>query len=250
MPTDATVHMSKNKFEKTVEEMTRTLINEQLSIELQRITHQVEDRVTPKLHRMVTDEIRLVIEQEFHNISIRLIESTSYKIIGDLINNGIVEFENSNTSGDILPPSPDKKLARKPLREVINKAKKLLIADPFFFHVPMDLSDDVYIEKLLETLPLSTLLEITVIYTKPKRNTALPLFQSKIPKEVKFIPIENDSIHDRVWVVDDKKAYIVGTSFNGIGKKLSFILSLPDEDLNDFNDYLETAVNKKTNNEL
>ena len=43
-----------------------------------------------------------------------------------------------------------------------------------------------------------------------------------------------DDVHDRVWIKDFHSAYVVGTSFNGLGDKCAFILSLPEEDRRDF----------------
>ncbi len=41
-------------------------------------------------------------------------------------------------------------------------------------------------------------------------------------------------MHDRVWIKDGNRAKVVGTSFNGLGKKLAFILNLPESDLRAF----------------
>ncbi len=54
------------------------------------------------------------------------------------------------------------------------------------------------------------------------------------------------TIHDRVWIVEGRKAFVVGTSFQGIGNKFSFILDLPNEDLEKFNIYLERERVKNT----
>jgi hypothetical protein len=47
------------------------------------------------------------------------------------------------------------------------------------------------------------------------------------------------TIHDRVWIVEGRKAFVVGTSFQGIGNKFSFILDIPNVDLEIFNLHLE-----------
>lgn len=50
---------------------------------------------------------------------------------------------------------------------------------------------------------------------------------------------ETNEIHDRIWIKDTFSAYIVGTSFNGLGHKFSFILPLPNEDLKQFQQELQ-----------
>lgn len=66
-----------------------------------------------------------------------------------------------------------------------------------------------------------------------------------LSKEIEFELIKNDIIHDRVWLLDDKRAYYVGTSFGGLGKKVCFINRLPTKDVKGFMELVEKII--KTN---
>lgn len=49
-----------------------------------------------------------------------------------------------------------------------------------------------------------------------------------------------DAVHDRVWIADRREGIIVGTSFNGLGRKISFLVPLPPADFREFLNCLDT----------
>jgi hypothetical protein len=55
---------------------------------------------------------------------------------------------------------------------------------------------------------------------------------------VQLTQSSSQEFHDRVWIADCKQAVVVGTSFNGIGKRAAFILPLPWPDLHAILEFL------------
>lgn len=58
-------------------------------------------------------------------------------------------------------------------------------------------------------------------------------------KNICLANYETKEIHDRVWIKDKSRGWVVGTSFNGLGNKLAFLLDLPHDDLVKFLDELD-----------
>jgi len=158
-----------------------------------------------------------------------------YKYLQNPVNNAMIPHENKNE-------------ARNPLKEEIMWARTLLINDPYFFSAPSDISDIEYVDAILETLPLRTLTKITIVHKKPKKGDfAINLFEQAIPKNIEVNRVIDDSVHDRVWLIDEVKAFSVGTSIGGIGYRLSFILPLPEEDVAEFKSWIKQVLDKHKN---
>lgn len=77
-----------------------------------------------------------------------------------------------------------------------------------------------------------------------KTTTAIRSSIKKMLKEesVNVTEAKSDILHDRIWISDRNKAIVVGSSLNGIGGQLAFILPLPKEDLNALLKYLDEKV--------
>jgi hypothetical protein len=131
------------------------------------------------------------------------------------------------------------KVARKKLRAKLLKAESLTICDPYLFAKPPKKNLETYLDNLLSVLPLKTLHFLVIVHDKEKGNPQLIReFKKRIPNTIKLSIRTNSTIHDRVWIVDKNTAFVVGTSFGGIGRRLSFLLDLPDDDLARFKRYL------------
>lgn len=109
------------------------------------------------------------------------------------------------------------------LQEFLQNKGKVVIVDPYLFDL-----EDAQIEELLELLKQATTIEI---YTR-KRNEGIleKLKESGANISVAYV---GDEVHDRVWMWfenNEPQGISVGTSFNGLGKHLTFILPLPLED--------------------
>jgi len=63
-------------------------------------------------------------------------------------------------------------------------------------------------------------------------------FKRRLPGSIKLSLRTNSKIHDRVWIADKNTAFVIGTSFGGLGRRLAFLLDLPSEDLTRFKRYL------------
>ena len=147
--------------------------------------------------------------------------------------------------------SDERKKAVKHLADKLKGATSLVICDPYFLHWcnEKQLAQNVeQLEQLVEILPDS--LQEIEIYTKPqakaKDEKIFAILKDLLKKkEIEIKSQKTDKIHDRVWIkrIEGHKnykteAFVVGTSFNGLGKKLAFILDLPEDDKLRFEDSL------------
>jgi hypothetical protein len=105
----------------------------------------------------------------------------------------------------------------------LDGVKHLLIIDPFFY------DDDPACLQLLEKIvsAMSSHLEKVTLITCGKRSHMRPTVHAVFQKVVPAIQIKDsvsDEFHDRYWInLDDSEGVVVGTSLNGIGKKISMI---------------------------
>ena len=128
--------------------------------------------------------------------------------------------------------------AKQALKSRLRNAEKLMICDPYIFNVPQDTTNAEYVRRFLSALPMKTLHHLEIVYSDRKSPSIIQELRKRLPTSVKLQLSVDESIHDRVWVVNDSKAFVVGTSFGGIGKKIAFILDLPDDDLIHFKRHL------------
>jgi hypothetical protein len=151
-----------------------------------------------------------------------------------------------STSGLEAPGAPAPIMARKEqrpvalelLREFLNSARSLIVCDAYFFaEAPAE-----HISEFMSLLP-ETIQSVEVFFRQKmdwvmweteraltERNISLELYQTR-------------DIHDRIWITDGKRAMHVGTSFNGLGRRTAFILTLPDDDLVEFLQVLQEIRN-------
>lgn len=118
------------------------------------------------------------------------------------------------------------------LGECLDGAQHITICDPFFLQLPpkaMSIPD--YVAALGSIFP-EKMRSLELFVGSRKRTTGVADGINSLCKErsIRISCFKTDDIHDRVWIADYERAYSVGTSFNGLGNKGSFILQLPDED--------------------
>ncbi|MNT57386.1 hypothetical protein D3C86_1693840 [compost metagenome] len=114
-------------------------------------------------------------------------------------------------------------------------AKSLSICDPYFLKKPKDAPPAQAAAEFIGILP--TTLQSLNLYVKPRiRDKDFSDYLNSMLKErgVKLLVRKTEDVHDRVWVKDYEEAFVVGTSFNGLGNKCAFILDLPSEDRKQF----------------
>jgi hypothetical protein len=118
----------------------------------------------------------------------------------------------------------------KYLKEIEAENGDLIIIDPYLFPEKFDDSYTDFIAGVLNSVKLSTIQFITV-----ERNHNESLYNNvKDNCNCKNIKIcFTDDYHDRLWIANKNKGFIMGTSLNGIGKKISLIDFIREEDLRD-----------------
>jgi len=125
--------------------------------------------------------------------------------------------------------------AIKHLSEKLKGTRSLIICDPYFLKKSKESSPKQTAIEFLGTLPKS--LKSLDVYVKPRirdKEFAECLNFELKKRNIKLILRRTEDIHDRVWIKDYDEAFVVGTSFNGLGNKCAFILDLPIEDRKQF----------------
>ncbi len=127
-----------------------------------------------------------------------------------------------------------RELALLSLKNRVKDAKTLVICDPYILTIREGDDPEDYVRQLREVLPES-LSKLVLVHSQKKEN---PLMREVIihtfPNSLPVHTFTCSSIHDRVWIVDNKSAFVTGTSFNSIGYRLSFIYDLNRDDFKDF----------------
>jgi hypothetical protein len=143
------------------------------------------------------------------------------------------------TYGDSgLVSTPPRETARQALKAKLRDAQKLIICDPYVFVIPQDTTETEYVKQLLSILPMNTLRVLEIAYSGRKSPRVVQELKKQIPASVSLKLLIDGSLHDRVWIVNDSRAFIVGTSFGSIGKKVAFIIDLPDDDFVTFKKHI------------
>ncbi len=117
------------------------------------------------------------------------------------------------------------------LRECFSGAKQLVICDPYFLLSNNKNSKADYLAGIDAVIPKTV--KSIELYVKPKKRDAeVAAGFNKLCKDrdIKLTCRKTDELHDRVWIVDSVRAFVVGASFNGLGNKCAFILELPEQD--------------------
>ena len=134
--------------------------------------------------------------------------------------------------------------ATKSLREFTKNTRRLIVVDPYAYG-PSNAEAEDYVEDFAKTTRIhgSNLEALHIVYSENHGNTQKVKKRIKsVAKEngVKFSHVNTRKIHDRVWIADRRKAVLVGNSFQGLGReRTSFLLNIPDSDLNTFLSYLD-----------
>lgn len=133
----------------------------------------------------------------------------------------------------------------KTVRSQLSGAIRLTICDPYIFELPKETSEQKYIKEFISVLPLATLQYVDIFCRASYSEDVSKGIKSELKRHNIEVAIYTDnSIHDRVWMVNSTEAFLVGTSFGGIGNKVAFILDLPKEDVKIFKSYLNKIRRK------
>jgi hypothetical protein len=120
------------------------------------------------------------------------------------------------------------------LRDFTVDVVRLTILDPYFFAGPADTARDVADEFARVARFQGKRLKAVHIIRDDRLDTKAvvsAIGHSARMSGVRLTHASSQELHDRVWIADSTRAVVVGTSFNGIGKRAAFILPLPEADL-------------------
>lgn len=132
----------------------------------------------------------------------------------------------------------------KEIRDFTVKTKSLIIVDPYIFSGSSENAEMITDEfKKAIRAKGKELKRIHFVYDSEASNTTQAV-RNSIKKMLKYESIQvteaqSAVLHDRIWISDRNRAVVVGTSLNGIGGRVAFILPLPNEDLNALLEYLD-----------
>lgn len=111
----------------------------------------------------------------------------------------------------------------------LNGAKKVLITDPYLYAKNPNI---VLFEKVLKSFE-DDLQELILVTNKTKvaqRDIVTTI--NKINSKIKITEFETEDFHDRFWInVNDESGIVMGTSLNGLGKRIALIDKLSHADV-------------------
>ena len=128
------------------------------------------------------------------------------------------------------------------LEQIISEGADLVIIDPYI----LSESDLNYTNTLINILKKAKAKKYTIITNKSNiNNTAKDNILKEIP-DIKIISTKK--IHDRFWISNRKNGFYVGSSLNGIGRKLTLINLLTKSEVSIIVKYLMelSIINSKS----
>lgn len=114
------------------------------------------------------------------------------------------------------------------LKSIETENNELIIVDPYLFS-----SDDMEYCNLLANIIKKSKAKSVIVITDERhyKDSSLDAVKNEIsiPIEVKF----SADFHDRFWISNRKKGFCTGTSLNGVGKRISLINVIENDDVTD-----------------
>jgi hypothetical protein len=122
------------------------------------------------------------------------------------------------------------------LEQIKSEGADLVIIDPYI----LSGTDLNYTNTLINILKKAKAKKYTIITDQNNiYNTSKNNIQKDIQKEIPNIEIIfTKKIHDRFWICNRKTGFYVGTSLNGIGRKLTLINLLKESEITAIVSYL------------
>jgi len=130
------------------------------------------------------------------------------------------------------------------IRDFTSEAESLIIVDPYIFSGQTAQADEITRDFKKSIRAAGKYIKrVHFVYDQSPSNTTnavkKSIKQMLKDESINVTESQSDVLHDRVWISDRKSAIVVGTSLNGIGGRLAFILPLPRADLSALLDYLD-----------
>lgn len=174
------------------------------------------------------------------HVSSQLYNATGLKLCNyiEVTSNGFdLQKQNDHGNLEILNEevlwknlSNDEKVQK--FSEYLNKigaiSGNLIIIDPYIFPKKYDNS---YKDLITRILNIANFKSLKIITNQYNYNNTL---YNEVKKSLVGNSIEvifNNDFHDRFWIANRNKAFLVGSSLNGIGKKISSINYIDDDDI-------------------
>ncbi|WP_157205827.1 hypothetical protein [Calidithermus timidus] len=129
------------------------------------------------------------------------------------------------------------------LKQLLINKQHIAIVDPYLLKL-----DNDQIQPLLELIGGKSRIDI---YTKRNSGTGNVLKRLKEESGAAiYIAYVGKEVHDRVWFWfeeenSEPQGVVFGTSFNGLGKHLTFVLNMPEEDAREFWKHLSRSYRPK-----
>lgn len=116
--------------------------------------------------------------------------------------------------------------------EKLNGVKNLVIIDPYFYASSNNNATGIFSEAL--TL-ISEKIENIFFVTNGRNHdnkSSIHASVREVKNSISIQDITTDKFHDRFWInTESKKGIVMGTSLNGLGKKIALIDSLQEDDV-------------------
>ncbi len=150
-------------------------------------------------------------------------------------------LNNSNDSIKLIVKKGEFEKGIVYIKEWIGDAKELTIVDRYFFKAISQ--NDEYSKAIKEII--KGIKNLKIFYEQGNNDVVESFIAEN--NNVRIRHFKTEEIHDRVLIKDNKKAIVVGASFNGLGKRLAFVLDMSCEDLIHFNSELKEIENQTLN---
>ncbi|WP_144559774.1 hypothetical protein [Bacillus thuringiensis] len=124
------------------------------------------------------------------------------------------------------------------LNKTEDAIRELIITDPYIFAAKSAYQCDKQI-KIITRILRRLDPKVTIFITDEEKSNKLVEDRIKFSNKGITIIRYSDEWHDRFWIKNRSEGFVMGTSLNGIGSKISSINELNNEDINMLIDYMK-----------
>lgn len=127
----------------------------------------------------------------------------------------------------------------------------ITIVDPYIYKYnsssKIHLTEEDYIKDFLELIP-ENIERINIFHGEHVSQEVRKSLQEYTSKNnINLYEYKTTDIHDRVWIKENRAGKLVGSSLNGLGNKIAFVLDIPSDDLRIFIQELVRIVEAQNN---
>ena len=187
---------------------------------------------------------------------IRELEALSVRL-GDVFADGSEQFKVLAEAAcqeyvclpDLGETNENRKHALKRLRDFSQGANSLIVIDPYIYSGHNAIELEEYTGEFSRAARISSpeLQQLHIVFNSShggcSTRVQTAIRETAVDSGKSFTEKDTPLIHNRIWVADHSRAVLVGASFNGLGKRLSFITELHESDLHDLLCFLDNMDN-------